>query len=269
MKAEIIKLRKETLPSGKIGQIMDRDDFIRLIYKYKLTLMTFKEMGLSRGIWDNTLSFYGWGVNDIESIRLKPYSESTHLSAYEGFSTIIPIKDLRPSLRRKEGGIQYMVDYLERYFPGFKEIYSNYHNDPENVNQRLIEIVRELMDLQLVARYVNRRVIKWAKKKKKPYKNIIISKLEHHFAKILDELKIEYIPQFSLQSYHYDFHLTLHNLVIEVDGRGHRGKNDEIKEYLLKEKHIGLLRINIKGIFELKQNYETIKDNISKRIGIS
>lgn len=269
MVAEIIKLRKEILPGGKEGQIMYKDDFIRLISKYKLTLSLFIEMGLSRSIWDNTLSYYGWGVNDIQGLRLSEYSESKHLSSYKGFSTVIPIDKLRPSLKMKESGIAYMVNKLDGYFPGVKQTYSEYHDYPEKVNNLLLDITRELMDLQLIARYVNRRVIKWAKNHGLKYKQTIHSKLEHNFAKLLDDLGLSYYPQYYIEPYWYDFYLGKHNLIIEIDGGKHDDRYDLKKESILKNKGIDLLRLDIRGIFELKRDYETIKNKISRRVGIS
>lgn len=263
MNVEVLKLRKEILPGGRVGQILDIADFKRLISKYKLTLDSFLEMGLSRSTWDNTLAFYGLDVNQVQGFRLEPWEEKgkTHLRSYAGFSTKIPIKDLKMSTKA-EIKIQNLVNYVESYFPGAEVAYSKYHSEPLIPGQFLAQAKREIMDLNEAIKYINRRVTKWAKKKGLEGTVLIHSKLEHNFAKILDELGLKYQPQFQLGPVFYDFILMDFDILIEVDGGKHNKTKDNFKNKKAKDEGLTLLRFDVKDTTQLKQKYENIKGTI-------
>ena len=98
---------------------------------------------------------------------------------------------------------------------------------------------------------------------------------------MLDDLKVEYErekPLKYMMGYRYfDFHLIEHGVLIEVDGNywhDSRGKpsyvimmakkNDMIKNWLAKKEGYELIRIKEK---ELIGEYDTIKENLSQRVG--
>ena len=112
-------------------------------------------------------------------------------------------------------------------------------------------------------------------------KNRVMSNLERIFADMLDDLKIEYErekPIKYLQGYrYYDFHLIEYGILVEVDGAYYHGerdkpsyvtlmakKNDMVKNWLAKKEGYELIRIKEK---ELIGEYDTIKENISQRVG--
>lgn len=266
MNVEVLKLRKETLSDGRVGQILDKEDFIRLIVNYKLTLTSFLQMGLSRSLWDNTLNYYGWGANDIEGFRLMNpklnTGNKTHLRGYTGFTTKIPIENIRMGSKASKVKIKALIAYVEGYFPGITEAYSKYHKEPLIAGQYLRDAKREIMELNEAIRAINSRITKWAKKNGLKSLPLINSKLEHHFAKILDELGVKYLPQHKINKYHYDFILPDYGIVIEVDGGAHNKRYDTIKNKLAKEKGLNLVRFDIKDKLQLKQQYENIKSRL-------
>ena len=76
---------------------------------------------------------------------------------------------------------------------------------------------------------------------------------------------------------YYDFHLIEYGILVEVDGAYYHGerdkpsyvtlmakKNDMVKNWLAKKEGFELIRIKEK---ELIGEYDTIKENISQRVG--
>ncbi len=113
-------------------------------------------------------------------------------------------------------------------------------------------------------------------RKKRP-----MSGLEQMVADMLDDMGVEYErekPLKHLQGFrYYDFYLIEHGILIEVDGSYYhdsRGKpsyvimmakkNDMIKNWLAKKEGYELIRIKEK---ELIGEYDTIKENLSQRVG--
>jgi len=263
-----VKIYQVEIIPGNVGKVLAKGDFIRLISTYKLTLSDFLTMGLSRGLWNNTLKYYNINVNDIEGFRLTTPvpPKFTHLRSTSGFSTYIPIPELRPSIKKTDAKVNKMVYRLAKHFPGVINTYAEYHKDSIKVSRYLEKIRGELIDCQLIIRYLNRRIVKWSKKQKISYLNLTDSIFEVHFSKIFKELKIEYNPQFSISPYSYDFYIPSMNLLVEVDGGGHQGKTDAQKTLLAQVHGYELKRFSIKNTHELKQQYVAIKDYFSKKL---
>lgn len=262
MNVEVLKLRVVDLPNGSQGQILDLEDFKRLFVKYKITLESFMEMGLSRGLWKNTLAYYDLDVNKIEAFR--EYQESKHIRSYHGFSTEIPIKHLTNHI--PSSSVKDYVKYLDSFFPGISKKYYKYKKEkPHKVRDSFFDINRELLDLLDANRKLSRVVKKLAiKNNKKPGKDLSHNKLEHSFSKILDELGLKYENQFTIKDYKYDFKIKNSNILIEIDGGGHTGGNDKKKNRLAKNNNYRLERFKIRSKFYLQQDYENIKDRVSR-----
>lgn len=262
---EVIKLKERDV-NGRMGWVMDKEDFKRLVSKYGATLSEMNQAGLSRGVWKNTLEYYGWDVNIIQGLRQAPWKEGKHGNSDMGFTSQIEVKDIR---RVNDTKIAQYLNFLDNYFPGLKTKYSDYHYNTQDVLKYLSDKVRTSLEIRECLRYVSQRVRKWAKKKKLPYINSCPSNfLEHHFAKILDGLGIEYIFQYPIGKYLFDFYLPQHNLLIEVDGGGHRGQKDIDKLGLAKTKGFRVLKLEVKDRSFLKNNHDKIKNKICKECGL-
>ena len=140
---------------------------------------------------------------------------------------------------------------------------------PKRYNKKAVERMRRKMRENSNASPPNR--------KKQP-----MSDLERMVADMLDDLKIEWEREKPLQYMrghwrYYDFHLIEHGVLIEVDGSYWHDsrdkpsyvimmakKNDMIKNWLAKKEGYELIRIKEE---ELIGEYDTIKENLSQRVG--
>ena len=259
---EIIKLKQQTLGGSKCW-VMSEEDFVRLISKHHLTLQKLLDLGLSRSIWDNTLAYYGWDVNTVEGFRKKPYTQTHHGNSNYGFSSVIKEAHIN---RVKDSNIQEYLDYMETMFPGFIDKYSEYHSNPTGVSIYLHDVSRKLLEATHVLKLIHHRVRKWATRVDKPYSKLLHSKLNHTFAKILDELGLQYEVEFRVKGYYFDFYIPKYRVFIEVDGGGHKTDKDVIKESSLPPGD-KLLRFKVRDTIAFKHKYERIKDKICKECG--
>lgn len=263
MNFEVIKLTKHTI-DGSEKWVISEEDFIRLISKHKFTFRDLLTAGLSRSLWDNTLTYYGHDVNSIQGLREKPYKESRHGNTTFGFSAWIESTQLQ---RATNTQIKSYLNHLETYFPGFTGVYSTYREDPTEVSRVLGEYNKELLEVMSSLKLIHHRVRKWAVKVKKPYYKLISSKLNLRFSKLLDELGLRYLVEYRVGLYFFDFYLSDHHLFIEIDGGGHTGVNDIAKEELIKAPD-KLLRLKIRDKHQLKKNYGHLKNIIREACGI-
>ena len=263
MNLEVIKLSKQRVGDSE-GWVISLEDFTRLISKHKLTLRDLQKIGISRSLWDNTLAYHGYNVNSVQGLRERPYKESRHGNSPFGFSTIISPKEGNYANTSK---IQGYLAYLEKHFPGITLEYSKYHDDPNGVSKILGEYNKEVLELGLTLKYIHHRVRKWAVRTNKPYQKLIHSKLNISFSKLLDDIGISYLPEYRIKTYFFDFYLPEYGVFIEVDGGGHKGENDRVKDALVSLPH-KLLRFKVRDRQQLIRKYDTIKDKISKACGL-
>jgi len=104
------------------------------------------------------------------------------------------------------------------------------------------------------------------------------SKLEQQFEDIMKEVGVQFLNQFPLDGYLFDFYIPKHNILIEVDGDWFHCnpdvhpkpiyetqkvtlQNDERKNKIVKDNNITLLRFWEKDI---NNNPETIKTELSR-----
>lgn len=259
---EVVKLKQQTLNGSKVW-VMSKEDFIRLVSKYKLTLAGMRLLGISRAVWDNTLAFHGWDVNKIEGFRKTPYQESHHGNSGFGFSSIIDYKVIN---RVPDTKIQAYLDIMEKHFPGFTALYAAHHEDPTGVSKELHNISRTLIELNSIVKLIHHRVRKWASRVDKPYYKLVHNNLNHAFSKILDELGLEYLVEYGVGPYFFDFYVPKYELFIEVDGGGHIKNTDKDKEKAI-PMGSKLLRIKVRDKVKLREEYERIKNKISKECG--
>lgn len=84
------------------------------------------------------------------------------------------------------------------------------------------------------------------------------SKYERILIEFLIDYKIEFIPQYIVERLPFDIYLPNFNLLIEVDGKGHNTKSDDIKNSLAETNKYQLLRIDF-------SKWKT-KNNILKKV---
>ena len=262
---EVIKLYDRGL-QGRKKWVMSDKDLHRFLNKYNFTLTKFLGLGIGRAVWNNTLEYYQLDVNDIEALRKTPYKQTLyHGNSEMGFTSSISIGKLRA---QNETLISKELKYIEKYFPGTLAKYAKYHKEPLVASKYLSDLQRTLFEIGLSIRKAHSRISKWARRNDLEYHPLIKSKLEHHFAKIFDELNLRYTPQWPYKGYWYDFYLPDLDILIEIDGGGHSSKRDKIKDELANDLKIELIRFEIKDTNDLRKNYATIKDKVSKILGL-
>lgn len=264
-RVEVIKLYNRGT-GGRSKWVMSKNDLHRILYKYNFTLDKFVGLGIGRRTWINTLEYYKLNLNDIEGLRKMPYIDGNiHGNSGQGFTSHIDINKLRA---QNESLIAQDLKRIELVFPGTIGVYSTYHTETLKTSRYFSDLQRTIFDISLSIKKAHARVSKWAKRNNLPYYPIIKSKLEHHFAKILDDLEVSYIPQWPYRGYWYDFYLPELGVLLEIDGGEHSGKTDVAKDNLAKKLELNLVRLEIKDMNSLRHDYNEIKNKVSKIIGL-
>lgn len=96
--------------------------------------------------------------------------------------------------------------------------------------------------------------------------------LERFTIEYLDDNDIEWIPQYKVDNFFYDFMLPNHGVLLEIDGFGHKDETDRKKDIIAKNNGYDIIRIDFKN---KKYTHKTrkiclqkIELNLYERLGL-
>jgi len=196
-----------------------------------------KEFGIGHRIWALSLNTYYTPI-EVEQLRRKKIMSSRQ--------SVVPVKwrERAQVLEKFKPGITVLVEQAN-YGEALKIIQSLNH-DIHEAKEALRLVLKHLRHA------AGRRGIKI---------NLVANALEYKVERILIQLGLSYKCQHRIGKRSFDFKIG--KLLIEVDGRYHNPKIDEIKNRLANKKGYILLRIPEKEV----QYVEILKDKINKALG--
>lgn len=140
----------------------------------------------------------------------------------------------------------------------FPDLYKNFIEKLNN-DIKVVELIDNMLSLSFDLRILVRKLKRYQRniKNHRYVSNIV----EYQVSLIFDKKDIDYIPQFNIGDYYYDFLLVDYNTIIELDGNLHNKKRDKLKDKIANENGYLVKRIKL----DKKENEKTLRRKLCLR----